>query len=731
VDTVPWTDVAGIVAAVELADLVVLGGGGLFQDYWGCDPDTVFTPRHHGIAYYAGFPLLAAELGRPCALYAVGFGPLASEAGRSLTRAACERAGLVTVRDSASKALLVELGLDATRVHVTADPAFRLAPASAERAAEVLRGAGGLGARPRLGVALRHWDIGVESARWEEQAAQAIRGFLDREGGAAVFVPFQQGGRDLEDDVAAARRVRARLGPAAAAAVLDGRQTPAEKAAVLGACDVVLGMRLHSLVFALAAGVPSVAISYDPKVDGLLFEAGGERALEIGSLAAEPLESALVRAYARREETRAARASAARALAERAGLTARLALGLLEGPAAARPEPAAPAASPGWARRVLRRARGRLRGRASARAAAPAPPLAALAARIAASRGAVIFPPTIGWNVHLVQRPHHLARAFARAGCVAVFDSSNSSDDVEGVREVEPGVFLFRGEHAALGALSGTTLWTFPYNFHLRAHHRPGTAVVYDWIDDLAVFPHERALLERNHRDALAEATLVVSVARKLHQEARRRRRDALYLPNAVEFERFALGGEAPPPADAALDAALAGGRPVAGYYGALARWFDYALLEEVGRLRPDWTFLLIGPDLDGSLAGRPLLALPNVAWLGVRPYEALPLYLRRFDVATIPFAIDDITRSTSPLKLFEYFAGGKPVVTTPLPECAAFPEVRVAAGAGEFARALDAARAEAADAGWRARRKAVARVNSWDARVRRVLPAIARPGLY
>jgi glycosyltransferase involved in cell wall biosynthesis len=474
-------------------------------------------------------------------------------------------------------------------------------------------------------------------------------------------------------------------------------------------------------VFALAAGVPSVALSYDPKVDAALGEAGAPQpALPPADLSAGPLAEALARALAEPAEARTAFSGAARALAARAGETARLVLPLATERREDRPAPPR--------RRLLRRLRG-LTFRAPALGSGP---LAALDARIAAARGAVVFPPTIGWNVHLVQRPHHLARAFARAGYLAVFDSSNSNDDVENVREVEPGVFLYRGEHAALGALRRTALWTFPYNFHLREHHRPTTAVVYDWIDDLDVFPHDRALLERNHRGGLEEADVVASVARTLHDVACRIRPDAVYLPNAVDYDRFASPDTGAAPSDEALEAVLAAGRPIAGYYGALARWFDYGLLDELAGLRPDWSFLLIGPDLDGSLAGQPLLRRPNVAWLGVRPYEALPQYLRRFDVATIPFRIDDITRSTSPLKLFEYFAAGKPVVTTPMPECVAFAEVRVAAGAGAFARALDAAREEAEDAGGRVSRRAVARANTWDARVARVRPALERlVGLY
>ena len=729
VATVHWRDVPGITAAVQGADLVILGGGGLFQDSSAFDPAAILTPRHHGISYYAGYPLLAAALGKPCAMYAVGVGPLTTEAGRSGTRAAVERADLVTVRDAASKDALVALGIEARRIHVTADPAFRLPRASEARAEEILRMAGlDTRARSRVGVALRHWDIGVDPAHWEEQVALALDEFLDRRDGVAMFVPFQALREDLVDDVAVAQRVRARLRHAARTAVLDGSQSPAEKAAVLASCDLVLGMRLHSIVFAMSAGVAAVALAYDPKVRAAMAEAGTpERVIELVGLTSGTLADLLSDTYTQRAEVGRRLGSAAGRLREAARETARLALRLSRGPslgAQLRALSASPrwvlhhrlriaAAPPGTRRERLWR---RLQGRRGS-----------LAPRIAASRGAVIFPPSIGWKVDLVQRPHHLARAFARAGYVAVFDSTGSHDNVEGFQEIEPGVFLYGGPHEALGRLGGAILWTFPYNFHLREHHPPGTPVVYDWIDDLSVFPHERALLERNHHAALKEATVVASVARKLDEEARRERPDALYVPNAVEFEHFGSEGAGPPLVDDALSGLLAAGRPIAGYYGALARWFDYALLDEVSRLRPDWSFLLIGPDLDGSLAGQPALARPNVAWIGPRPYATLPRYLRLFDVATIPFQINPITLRTSPLKLFEYFAGGKPVVTTPMPECMAFREVRIAGAADEFALALDQARDDGKDPAFRERLRVIARANSWDARVQEAVAALER----
>jgi polysaccharide pyruvyl transferase CsaB len=717
VAAIHWRDVAGIAAAIRDADLVLLGGGGLFQDTLAFDPAAILTPRHHGVSFYGGIPLLAAALGKPCALYAVGIGPLNTDAGRAGTRAAVSRAGLVTVRDAESKAQLVGLGLDAERIHVTADPAFGLAPAGAPRA------------EARLGVALRHWDLGVDPAAWEAEVARALDAFLDEAGGACVFVPFQALDQGLTNDVAVARRVRDRMRNAARAIVLEDLRSPAETAAVVAGCDVVLGMRLHSIVLAMSAGVAAVALAYDPKVRVAMVEAGApEQVIALEGVTAPALAAALLETHRQRAAIAGRLAAAAARSRDRARDTARLVL-----EATPVPSPAAQlralAASPAWVRRHRLRVAlappGTGRERAWRRLRPAAGAGSTLAARIAAVRGVVVFPPTIGWAVDLVQRPHHLARAFARSGWIAVFDTSNLPRGLEGFREEEPGVFLYAGAYETLARIRPAVVWTFPYNVHLRGHHPPGTAVVYDWIDDLAVFPQERGLLERNHRAALAEATVVASVARTLDAEARRARPDALYLPNAVDFEHFAAPG--PPPDDSALAGLRAAGRPVAGYYGAFARWFDYALLDEVARLRPDWSLLLIGPDLDGSLAGQPVLSRPNVTWIGPRPYAELPRYLRLFDVATIPFRIDDITRSTSPLKLFEYFAGGKPVVTTPMPECAAFPEVRVAATPGEFAKALDAARADGAEPAKRDRLRELGRANSWDARVRAVLAALER----
>ena len=188
----------------------------------------------------------------------------------------------------------------------------------------------------------------------------------------------------------------------------------------------------------------------------------------------------------------------------------------------------------------------------------------------------------------------------------------------------------------------------------------------------------------------MTKSAVVVATSQKLYDEVRPVRPDALYSPNGVDCEHFRGSAELPVPADIAD--LVAGGRPIIGYYGALAHWFDYELLAHAARVRRDCEFLLMGPDFDGTLTAQPLMRLPNVRWLGEKKYEELPAYIRHFAVATIPFLITGMTKSVSPVKLFEYMAAGKPIVTTDMPECRRYPCVMTAHDAAEYVVMLDAA---------------------------------------
>ena len=277
-----WTDVPAILEAAEHCDLIVLGGGGVFHDYWGARGDTLLTRRHGGIPYYSGFPFLATLTERPCMLYAVGVGPLFSDEGKSLTRLAFEHADVATVRDPESRDLLVNIGVPAGRIRLTADPAFGLS-AEPGTVPEAVLDARRRQKGPVVGVCLRNWDVDVWPEAWQPQVAAALDEFIETRDGSLVFVPFQARADDpLTDDLTVAEAVVGRMRRASAAQILRAPCGADEIAGVLAHCDLVVGMRLHALIFAVSAGVPAVGLVYDPKVANLMARVGlGAYALDL------------------------------------------------------------------------------------------------------------------------------------------------------------------------------------------------------------------------------------------------------------------------------------------------------------------------------------------------------------------------------------------------------------------------------------------------------------------
>jgi hypothetical protein len=140
---------------------------------------------------------------------------------------------------------------------------------------------------------------------------------------------------------------------------------------------------------------------------------------------------------------------------------------------------------------------------------------------------------------------------------------------------------------------------------------------------------------------------------------------------------------------------------------------------------RPDWQFILIGPDHDHSLPSS-LLGLPNLHWLGSRPYAQLPDYLKFFNAALIPFHLNPITMAASPLKLYEYLAAGKAVISTPIHEATQLPGILLAQDAAGFSSQLHQAYVLDQDATYLAHSDHLARQNTWDMRAKLIINSLS-----
>jgi hypothetical protein len=182
---------------------------------------------------------------------------------------------------------------------------------------------------------------------------------------------------------------------------------------------------------------------------------------------------------------------------------------------------------------------------------------------------------------------------------------------------------------------------------------------------------------------------------------------------NAADVAFFAEGFVDRPP----------GERPVVGYFGAIADWFNIEWIEHCAAARPDWDFRLVGRT-DGCNISR-AAKLPNVRFLGEKPYRELPAFLREVDVAVIPFKMIKLIECTNPVKLYEYMAAGKPVVAAPMPEVIEANDLTyIATDAASFVERIAQALAEDETA-LRLRRLAWAREHTWASRARQLHEAI------
>jgi hypothetical protein len=317
-----------------------------------------------------------------------------------------------------------------------------------------------------------------------------------------------------------------------------------------------------------------------------------------------------------------------------------------------------------------------------------------------------------------------LALALARQGCLVFYVQWNAYDRDSPFVSLDERCYLAHVPVRTFEDLSTAYIYILTWNYKQLRHFRH-PKIIYDFVDELDAFEGSQAELSKAHDRLLGEAKLVLATSERLHRQVALTRPDALLCPNGVDYEHFSKAQSLDrqrPPED--MQPIISMGKPVIGYHGALARWMDYRLLQTLASQRQDLSFVLIGPDFDHTLP-RELLSLSNVFWLGVKSYEILSDYLQFIDVGIIPFQVNNITHATSPLKLFEYMAAGKPVVITPMEESMRYPGVLVADGLEAFSRQLDRALSLRKDTDFMSLLDSIARQNTWEKRARQILDSM------
>lgn len=335
-----------------------------------------------------------------------------------------------------------------------------------------------------------------------------------------------------------------------------------------------------------------------------------------------------------------------------------------------------------------------------------------------------------GWSVAYVEqlgirnpRPRHLLRALRRAGAGPRATPFEVVSPKLLPPRRAPGVDALNRRWLARQLLrhvrdpAATVLWVrFPTpELVPLVEGYPWRAVVFEAVDDHAAGPGMTSRLVRTLRAAeeriLARADVVFAWSGPIRERLARRHANVHLATAAAELEPLEAVADAP------------GEERTAVFAGALGFRFDERLAAEAARLLPDWTLVLAGPADEEAI--RALAGLPNVRLMGRFEHHDLPGLLSRAAVALIPYRRNEFTDTLVPLKLVEYLAAGRPVVSTPIHAALGFGDVVAFAGGGEaFAEAV---RTAAREDSQEARRRRVERVGpySWERRIDELEAAI------
>jgi glycosyltransferase involved in cell wall biosynthesis len=289
------------------------------------------------------------------------------------------------------------------------------------------------------------------------------------------------------------------------------------------------------------------------------------------------------------------------------------------------------------------------------------------------------------WNF-VFQRPQHLMRRFAREMNVIFWEEPieigrketaylqvREAEDSPGVRMVIPHLpqgmpedareaALMRLLDAHVASLRGPLIaWYYTPMMLPFSRHLEPDVTVFDAMDELSKFKFAPARLLDLEQELIDRADIVFTGGSSLYEAKKHRHANVHCFPSSVDRVHFlkARARQFDPADQEELP------KPRLGFYGVIDERFDTELLAGAAEMRPDWSFVMVGPVVKISEEDLPRRA--NIHYLGPKTYGQLPSYLSGWNVALMPFAMNESTQFISPTKTPEYLAGGKPVVSTPV----------------------------------------------------------------
>lgn len=318
----------------------------------------------------------------------------------------------------------------------------------------------------------------------------------------------------------------------------------------------------------------------------------------------------------------------------------------------------------------------------------------------------VLWRSSFGFDVELYQRPQHISTKLSENGCIVFYEVSTMTDKVKTLKKHND-LYLFNFNNILLNKILMEELelidkkkyvqlystdWKLSVE-NIKNYINKGFEFIYEYIDDLSPDLSGTKEIPLNitskYDYAMANDFVYVVVTADLLYEdvvSKRGNKNVIISSNGVDYNFFQRFDEFELEKNY-LDI-IKNGKINICYYGALAKWFDYELLKTIADTNL-YNVILFGIKYDESYDLNNIDDVKNVYFMGSRPYSVLKYYAKEVDILIIPFLINDITKATSPVKIFEYMALGKMIVTTDMNECRKYESVLTSKSHDEFLKQL------------------------------------------
>lgn len=262
-----WKDLEKILQYVKECDLIIVGGGGIFNEYDPWCHEGMLTKDADFNVYCASIPIIAKYAKKPCILLSIGVEPLYSNLAKKDVKLAGELSDLVCVRDNGSRKTLMDIGINPKNIHVFSDPCYLISTKSdnylPERKNPDLL---------RIGVSLRNWDFNNNQNKWELEITKGLDLFAEKHHCEFWFLPFQQSPEHgiHADDIDILNRIKNNMKNSFKVKI-DQTSYDFKKIRIqLSQCDMVVGMRFHSIVLSTLYGIPCIGIDYSLKTNSII-----------------------------------------------------------------------------------------------------------------------------------------------------------------------------------------------------------------------------------------------------------------------------------------------------------------------------------------------------------------------------------------------------------------------------------------------------------------------------